>query len=110
MSFALSGRSEDTLVINSSYPLSTLDLSTYFFLSFFIIGSAEALPILQTNKSSKKKFSIVKRVHPRVDLSRSDKVVLSQGGSEAAMLCSSFTFSSFFLVLFLFVGIEHNDV
>ena len=30
----LSGRSEDTWVINSSYPLSFLDLSTFFFLSF----------------------------------------------------------------------------
>ena len=30
----LSGRSEDTWVMNSSYPLSSLDLSTFFFLSF----------------------------------------------------------------------------
>ena len=30
----LSGRSEDTWVINSSYPLSSLDLSTFIFLSF----------------------------------------------------------------------------
>ena len=39
--------------------------------------------------------------HPWVDLSRSDKVGLSQGGSEAAMLCWSFTFS-FFSLLFFF--------
>ena len=43
----------------------------------------------------------MKRVHPWVDLSRSDEVGLSQGGSEAAMLCWSFTVSSFFLALFL---------
>ena len=43
----------------------------------------------------------VKRVHPWVDLSRSDKVGLSQGGSEAAMLCCSFTSPLFFLALFL---------
>ena len=43
----------------------------------------------------------MKRVHPWGDLSRSDKLRLSQGGSQAAMLCWSFTFSSFFLALFL---------
>ena len=57
---------------------------------------------LQTNQSStKKKFSAVKGVHLWVDLSRSDKVGLSQGGSEAAMLCCSFTSALFFLALFL---------
>ena len=55
---------------------------------------------LQTKKSSMKKFSIVKRVYLWVDLSRSYKVGLSQGGSKAAMLCWSFTFSSLFLALF----------
>ena len=60
--------------------------------------------LLQTNKSStKKKFSIdiVKWVHSWVDLSRSDKVGLSQGESEAAMICCSVTlalFPCFFLL------------
>ena len=54
----LSARSEDTSVINSSYPLSSLDLSTFFlsFLDFFrvtvhpiLVNSTRDFPLLSFN-------------------------------------------------------------
>ena len=42
----LSGRSEDTWVFNSSYPLSSLDLLTFFFLSFIDLFPVTFRPIL----------------------------------------------------------------
>ena len=55
----------------------------------------------------------MKRVHLLVDLSRSDNVGSSQGGSEAAMfMMLQFHICSLFPCSFPFVGIrdEHNDV